>query len=211
MPSAKIQRFVVMVVESPRHTGRARRLHTVDLHLGPQALDGEGHTGNQSAAAHRHDHRIYVGKLIENLQPNRALPRDDQLIVIRMDEGHTGFLLQFHRPVVGIVVGAFDQFHFGPQPLGAFHLHNGGAVRHADYAVNPHPGGGQRHALRVVARRTGNHALGPLFLRELADLVVSPPDFETTRHLQVLGLKVKVGARAQPRRGNQIGFAGDLL
>ena len=206
-----IQRLVLMVVERPGHAGSPRRLHAVDLDLRPQALDGKSHAGDQPAAAHRHDDRIHVGQLVQNLQSDGSLPRNDQLVIVGVDEGHAGFLLQFHRPVVGVVVGALDQLHLGSQPLGAFHLHDGGAVRHADHTADAHAGGRQGYPLGVVARRTGNDALGALFRGELADFVVGATHLETAGDLQVLGLQVQIGARAQPRCGDQIGLARDLL
>ena len=97
-------------------------------------------------AADRHDDGVHIGQLVQDLQPDGPLPRDDQFVVIRVDEGHAGLLLQFHRPVMGVVIGAPDQFHLGPQPLGALHFHQGRAVGHADHAADAHAGGRQRHA-----------------------------------------------------------------
>ncbi len=128
-----------------------------------------------------------------------------------MDEGHAGFLLQFHRPVVGVVVGALDQTDLGAQTLGALHLHDGGAVRHADHAAQPHPGGGQCHALGMVAGAAGDDALGTFLRGKLADLVVSAPYLETAGDLQILGLEVELAGVAQPGGGNQVGAAGHVF
>ena len=167
-----VKRFVLVVVERVLHAGRARGLHAVNLDFGAQALDGERHTGDQATAANGHDDRIHIGQLVENFQADGALARDDQLVIVRVDEGHTGLLLEFDRAVMGVVVGALDKLDLSAQALGAFHFHNGGAVGHADHAFNAHAGGGQRHALRMVASRAGDHALGALFLRQLADFIV---------------------------------------
>ena len=128
-----------------------------------------------------------------------------------MDEGHAGFGLQLHRLIVGVVVGAGHQADLGPQVLGVLHLHDGGAVGHADNALDPLPGGSQGHALGVVARRAGNDALAPLLFRQLADLVVSAPDLEAAGHLEVLGLEVEAAVFGQQRRLDQVGAACDLF
>ena len=128
-----------------------------------------------------------------------------------MDEGHAGLLLQFHGAVMGVVVGALDQLDLCAQPLGAFHFHNRGTVRHTDNALDAHAGGGQRHALCMVARRAGDDALGTFFRRKLADFVVRAAHLEAAGDLQVLSFQVEVSARAEARGGNQIRFAGDLL
>ena len=194
-----------------RHAGGPGGLHAVDLDFGAQALDGERHPGDQPPAADRHDDGVHIGQLVQDLQPDGPLPRDDQFVVIRVDEGHAGLLLQFHRPVMGVVIGAPDQFHLGPQPLGALHFHQGRAVGHADHAADAHAGGRQRHALGMVARRAGDDAFGPFFGCELADLIVSAPHLETAGDLQVLGFQVEVGVGAQVGRCDQIGLAGHLL
>ena len=197
-----VQRLVLVVVERVLHAGGTRRLHAVDFYLGTQALDGKRHAGNQTAAADGHDDRIHIGQLVEDLQADGSLPRDDQLVVIGVDEGHAGLLLQFHGAVMGVVVGALDQLDLCAQPLGAFHFHNGGTIRHTDNALDAHAGGGQRHALRVVARRAGDDALGTFFRRKLADFVVRAAHLEAAGDLQVLSFQVEVSARAEARGGN---------
>ena len=198
-------------MEGVLHTGGTGGLHAVNLDLGAQALDGKRHAGNQTAAADGHDNRIHIGQLVEDFQTDGPLPRNDQLIVIGVDEGHAGLLLQLHGAVMGIIIGALDQLYVCAQPFGALHLHNRRAVRHTDNALDAHAGGGQRHALRVVARRAGNHALGTLLGRELADFIVGTAHLEAAGDLQILGFQVEVGAGAQARGCNQVGLAGNLL
>ena len=176
-----------------------------------QALDGKGDARDQAAAARRHDHRVQVGQLVQDLQADGALPRDDQFVVVGVDEGHTGLGLQLDGVVVGVVVGAGHQAYFRAQALGVFHLHDGRAVGHTDNAADAHPGSRQGHALGVVAGRTGDDPLGPLCLGQLADLVVGAPDFEAAGHLQVFGLEVQPASLGQLRRFDQVGAAGDVL
>ena len=183
-----VQCLVLVVVEGMLHAGGTGSLHAVDLYLGAQALDGKRYAGDQAAAADRHDDRVHIGQLVEDLKANGPLPCNNKLVIVGVDEGHAGLLLQLHSAVVGIVVGALDQLDLCAEALGALYLHNRGAVRHTDHAFNTHAGGGQRHALCVVAGRAGDDALGTLLPAELADLVVSAAHLEAARDLQVLGL-----------------------
>ena len=206
-----VQRLVLVVVEGVLHAGGTGSLHTVDLDLGAQALDGESHAGDQAAAADGHDDRIHIGQLVQDLQADGALARDDQLVIVGVDEGHAGLLLELDGAVVGVVVGTLDQLYLRAQALGAFHFHNRGTVGHADHTFNAHAGGGQRHALGMVAGRAGDHALGAFFLAQLADFIVGTADLEAAGHLQVFGLQVEICAGAKPGRGDQVGLAGDFF
>ena len=206
-----VQGPVTMLLHGHIHAGRTRRLDAVDLDIRPQGLDGKGNAGNQAAAAHRHNHGVQIGQLIQDFQTDGALACNHQFIVVGMDEGHPGFGLELDGLVVGVVVGARHQTDFGAQILGIFHLHDGGAVRHADNAFDPPAGGSQGHTLGVVARRTGDDAPAPLFFRELADLVVGAPHLETAGHLEVFGLEVEAAVPGQQRRLDQVGAACDLF
>ena len=182
-----LQGFVGVVVEGALHAGRTGGLYAVHLYVGAQALDGKCHAGNQPAAADGYHHGVHIGQLIQNLQPDGTLPGNDQLVIVGVDKGHTGFLLQLHRAVVGVIVGALDQLDLGTQPLGAFYLHNRGGIRHTHHTGYAHAGGCQRHALRVVARRAGNYALGALLLGQLADFIVGAAQLKAAGHLQIFG------------------------
>ena len=200
-----------MLVQTAVHAGCALGLHAVDLHLRAQALDGKGHARDQAAAAHRHDDRIQIGQLVQNFQADGALACDDQLIVVGVDEGHAGFFLQLNGLVVGVVVGAGHETDLRAQILGVFHLHDGRTVRHADDALDAAPGGCQRHALRVVARRAGNDALGALLRGKLADLIVSAAHLEAAGGLQVLGFQVELAVLRELGCLDEVSLAGNVL
>ena len=199
-----VQRFIRMVAVRIVHAGGTGSLNAVNLDIGAQALDGKGHTGQQTAAAHGHHNSFHIGQLIQNFQANGTLTGNDQLIIIGVDEGHACFFLQFHSAVMGVIVSALDQLHLGAQAFGAFHLHQRRAVRHADNALDAHAGGGQCHALCMVARRAGDHAFGALLCGQLADFVISATHLKAAGHLQVLGFQVQVTRAVQPRCRNQI-------
>ena len=46
----------------------------------------------------------------------------------------------------------------------------------------------ERHALRVVAGRTGDNALFLFLIGKLTYLVIGTPDLKRTRNLKILGL-----------------------
>jgi len=57
-----------------------------DLRLGPGRLHGEGHSGDEPPSAHGDDDGVHVGKLIQDLQPDGPLARDDVRIVKAGDQ-----------------------------------------------------------------------------------------------------------------------------
>ena len=73
-----------------RERGRERRaglrLDREDLRLGPQRLDGARDAGSQAAAAVGDHDRVRVGQVLEHLEPDRAVPGHDLLVLDRMDE-----------------------------------------------------------------------------------------------------------------------------
>ena len=158
--------LVFVLMERAIHAGCALGLHAVDLDVGLQALDGEGHAGDESAAAHRHDDGIHIGQLVEDLKADSTLTGNDLLVVVGVDEGHARLFLQLHGLVVGVVVGAGYEADLRTEVLGILNLHDGRAVRHTDDALDAAAGSGQRHALCVIARRAGDDALVALLLGE---------------------------------------------
>ncbi len=69
--------------ERGAHLGRALRLDADHFDGGPRLLDGRGDARGQPAAADRHDDRGHARALVEDLQPDRALARDDPFVVER--------------------------------------------------------------------------------------------------------------------------------
>ena len=203
--------LVFVLVKRAVHAGCALGLHAVDLDVGLQALDGEGHAGNESAASHRHDDGVHIGQLVENFEADGALTGNDLLVVVGVDEGHARFFLQFHGLVVGIVVGTGHEADLRTEVLGVLNLHDGRAVRHTDDALDAAAGSGQRHALCVVARRAGDDALVALLLGELADFIISAAHLEAAGHLQVLGLEVELAVLGEPGCLDEVGLAGYVL
>ena len=112
---------------------------------------------------------------------------------------------------MGVVVGAGHEADLCAEAFGVLHLHDGGTVRHTDDALDAPAGGGQRHALRVVAGRTGDDAFLALLLGELADLIISAAYLEAAGGLQVLGLQVELAVLGQLGRFDEVGLACNVL
>jgi hypothetical protein len=75
-------------------------LRPEDFDSGFHRPGGDGATGDQAAAAHRHDQRIELRHILQHLHRAGALARDHQGIVIGMDEGEV--LLLGDAPCLGI-------------------------------------------------------------------------------------------------------------
>ena len=96
--------------------GRELRLDRDDPRLRPERLDRNCDAGDEASAAHRHDDRVEVGHLLEELETDRALAGDDVGIVVGRDRDTAGRALE--------LVGERDRLarrHRGPvesRPVG---------------------------------------------------------------------------------------------
>ncbi len=106
-----------------------------------------------------------------------------------MDEHQALFLDLFLRVGQRLVEGITVQHH--PATPGAYRLDLdlGGGFRHHDSGLDPHVPGGKGQALGMVARRSGDHATGALFIAQLYQLVVGTADLEGEHRLQVFALE----------------------
>ena len=131
-----VQRQLLMFFHRIVHRRSAGSLNAVDLNAGIEGLDCKCDTRNQSAAADRHDHCVDIGKVGQDFQTDGALTGDNILVVIRMDEGLAGFLLNLDCAGIGIIINAFDQHNFCAVALGCLNFGDGGACRDADGRLN---------------------------------------------------------------------------
>ena len=161
------QHLYFVVFERLYHTGRARRLHAVDLDSGVERFDCERHARYKSAAAHGHHDGVYVFELVYNFKPNRGLTCNHVVVVEGVDEGISLFFAQFFRIVVRIVVNARHKHNFGAVALGGLNLRYGRAVGHTYHRFNAEFFRSERHALRVVTRRTGHNPVRFFLFAEL--------------------------------------------
>ena len=138
-------------MQALHHARCAFGLYAIDLYLGVERLHGKGDARDQSAAAHRHHDGLNVGQLVEQLQTDGSLARNDVLVVEGMNEGVAVLVAQLQCFLVGIVVDARHEAHLGTQPLCCLHLADGCALGQADERFYAHGRSAERHALRVVS------------------------------------------------------------
>src|SRR5689334_4386640 len=100
-----------MFFESELHGRQARRLHADDLHFGPQFLDRAGYADNQSAAAHRHDHRFELRALLEQFKSDSALAGDDGDVVEGVHKRESLLAREFQGMLASfIVINAVEDY-----------------------------------------------------------------------------------------------------
>ncbi len=147
--------------------------------------------------------------LTQDLQPHRALPRDDVGVVERMDEGRAGFLFQRAGVGVGVVEAFAVQHHLAAQALNRRHLDAGRGGRHDDGRRRAALRRRQRHSLRMIARRGADDAARQFGLAQGRDPVVGAADLEREDRLQILALQQ--GGATDPGRQPLQRVEGGLL
>ena len=95
---------------------------------------------------------------------------------------------QFQSLIVGVVINAGHQADLGAIALGCLHLGDGRRVRQADQRRNTALGGGQSHALGMVAGGTGDHAVLFFLFTQHGDLIAGAAKLKRTGILQIFRL-----------------------
>ena len=167
MPSAIVGRLGAARQAGALAIGRraGRRLDADDLDVGLDRLGRGRHARDQAAAADRHHQHVQIRRRRQHLERERALARDDQRIVVGMDEGQVALgrdLAREHRRVLDRIALEHD---LGAELRGLLDLHERRQARHHDGRRNPEPRRVAGHALGMIAGRHGDHAARPLLLR----------------------------------------------
>ncbi len=110
------------LVNRALHRRRTGCLNAIHLDIRTQRLYGECNARDEAAAADRHHHSFYVGKLFEYFQADCALTGNHKFIVKRMDKRVAMLLLQLDGLGIGIVIDTGDQAHLGTVAFGGLHL-----------------------------------------------------------------------------------------
>ena len=193
---------------------RVHRLDADDLHVRTQVFHIGGYAGDQTAAAHGHEHRVQGSRMLaQDLLADGPLTGDDLGIVVRVDEDHALVPLQDARMFIGVVIGVPMQHHFRAPAAHRRDFDGRRGFRHDDGRLDAHPRRRQSHPLGMVARAGGNHAGLALRLIEAGDLVVGPAHLEGEHRLQVLALDEHAIAQTHGQlvHGIQRGFLGHLI
>src|SRR5690606_33096324 len=165
----------------------------------PERLDGGRDAGDEAAAPDRHDHDVGVGRVLEDLEADRALARDDVRIVERMDEREAALAPQCLALLERLEDGAVED-DVGAVRAARLDLRARGVRRHHDRAGDALAARAVRERLRVVARGDGDEAAGTLLGGEAAQPVEDAADLERAGLLETLGLDGHAHARALGER-----------
>ncbi len=190
------------------------RLHAEDPYVRPERLHVTGDPGDQAAAADRHEDRGDVAEAMpQDLIADRPLARDDEVVVERRHERHAGRLRQLVAVRLRVLVGVAGQDDVGAEVADRLDLDLRRRLRHDDERAQAEVSGGERHALRVVAGARGNHAGGPLRLRQVRNAVIGAAQLEAEDRLQVFPLEADIVAQPlrQPRGALERGLVGDVV
>ena len=196
------ERHDLALLERRHHRGRPGRLHADDPDRGPNRLQCRGGPGDKTTPADRDQHRRDVGRLLGDLEADRALTGDDARIVEGRDPDGSGLRRMGERlgdAVVDHLVPEPDLGAVGPRRL---HLGERGGQRHEDRRSPAEQGRGERDALRMVARRGRDHVDDVVGQR--ADQVIRATELEGAGALVVLGLQ-------RHRPSAQLGEPGGTL
>ncbi len=196
------------------HARRVFWLDTDDLDFGAQLFDVGGDAGDQPTTTDRHENGVRITRMLaQQLHRHRALSGDDQGIVEGMDEHQAFFGGKLQGMFIGLVVAVAVQH--GARAIAAHRrdLDLRGGARHDDQRLDPAFAGAQRHALRVIARRSGDHAPRAFLVGQVRNLVVGAANLEREHRLQVFTLHPYRIAQSltEARRGFQGRLARDFI
>ncbi len=158
--------------------------------------------------------------LAQDFHADGALPGDDVRVVVGMHESELLAPGDLQRVRVGLVVGVAEQHHPRAARRHGRDLDLRRGRGHDDGGAAAQVICRQRHALRMIARRGGDHAAFALGSTEVSHLVVCAAQLEGEHRLHVLALEqqgiAEPGAtvpeparaefRPQRRRRAQSGF-----
>ena len=168
--------------------GRIFRFHRYHFNLRHQLLDQHRHACRQAAAAHRDEHAVDVGILLQQLQRQGPLTGDDHRVIERRHPGKALLLRQLNRSRLRFVkIGAMQQ-HFAAKAANGIHFDVGGRYRHHDQRLNAQPRCGERHALGMIARRGGDHPVGFLFRGQAGHHRVGAAQLKAVYRLAIFAL-----------------------
>ncbi|CAB5619288.1 Uncharacterised protein [Escherichia coli] len=156
-----------------RMTGIQRRLQAGGVFgfdgnhfdLRHQLFDQHRHARRQTATAHRHKHAVEVCVLLEQLQGQRTLSGDHHRVIERRNPGKALLLRQFNRFGFGFIKVSAVQQHFAAKAANSINFDIGSRHRHDNQRLQAQTRRGERHALSMVARRSGDDPTRFLFRR----------------------------------------------
>ena len=173
--------------EASMHAVGALGLDADHQALRGDLLDGDAHAGDQAAAADRHDDRLQIGQLADQLEAacggaecrDRTLERVDRVAALALDD-------PLHRREQR--VGVVDQHDLGALRLTARDAHRIGGLGHHDLGAYALAGGGPRDGERMIAGAHRRHAAPARLRIEPVDVQQRRARLEGARVLEQLEL-----------------------
>jgi hypothetical protein len=175
-------------------TGIEGGLDADDLDPGLEGLGRHGVAADEAAAAHRRDQHLEIRARRQHLERNGALPGDDAIVVVGMNEGKPLLGRELVGKGAGLGQSLAVEDDVGAEMLGMADFDEGGALGHHDGGRNVQAPGVVGHSLGMVPGRHGDDAAPPLLVRQALQLVKGAAVLERAGELQVLELDPELGA-----------------
>ena len=132
--------------------------------------------------------------LLEELQADRTLPGDDDVVIEGMDEGEMLSLTAAERLFTSFIVVGAVQNHIRAVTARCRNLDERRGQRHANLGADAKLAGMVGNPLGVISGRGCNHPLGAFFGAEREQLVQRAALLERAGALQVVELQVNLVA-----------------
>ncbi len=192
--------------------GRPHGLDADDAHRRADRLGGGGHSGDEPAAADRHQQQIDLRHLLEDLEADRRLAGNDCRIGERVDVGPALALRRVAGRPVGVIPDVALPHDPGAPALELLGFARRRVGRQVDHRRRAQPASSVRHAEAMVASGGGHQAAACLFGWQRQHLVRGSPGLEGTGHLERLQLEPELrgGHLPQQRLGAQQGCPADV-
>ncbi|MCY1441395.1 hypothetical protein D9M71_577090 [compost metagenome] len=176
-----------------------------DLDLGAQVFHVSGDARDQSAAAHRHEDRVQLTRLLaQDFHGHGALAGDHIRVVVRWHEGRA--LLFGQRQGMGQCLRetVTVQHHVAAARAHAADLEFRRCRRHDDACIDTQLPRRQRHTLGMVASRSCDHTAGALLRIQLRQARVGATDLEGEGRLQVFAFEQHLVAQLFAQRPGRL-------
>ena len=144
------------------------------------------------------------GSCSTQLEANRSLACDDELIFVRMDERPARLVDVRARGDQGVLEELPAHLRVGTVVAAGLDLRHRRRVRHEDARVNSELARRPRNSLTVIAGAGRDDARLALLGRQRGELVDGAAHLEGTRSLQVLGLEAHFAATAARERLREV-------
>ena len=178
-----------MIGERAANAIHGRRLDAGDAHLRACGLDCAGDAAEQPAAAGGHEHLTDLRALVEDFEADRALPRDDGVVIEGRDVDAALAAGDLHRLGTRLFQRCPREHHSRAIFATGGHLGQGRGLGHHHNNADPAAAASERDALRVVAGAGRDHSPRGGLGVHLMDEVGGAANLERPRELHLFALE----------------------